>query len=275
MLIEFECEYQRRGQFELMFPGPDAGWYLPLFPVWRRENYLMAWWARLRPEEPPRKYKTQWSTPWPRPWREGRYANMTEEEWRAHNWTQNVPGNRWNTEEEGVWPTGNEKRDSWLDDGDAFDDLPPISAPTDSEPNQEFNFGDEDGPNIVEDDGEWEADTEDDFDEHVSSQGHGTAQHSHDLHASGSETLDSFNYDTLEDPDADATQRHEREEEEENSLTDDLNNLPPAQLEELHKSPEWAKYQQEMSELEADELDSYEIPHEHAGRPAMGDVDGK
>jgi len=46
MLKEYECEYQRRGDFDVAFPGEDAASYLDLFMVPRRENHLAVWWHR-------------------------------------------------------------------------------------------------------------------------------------------------------------------------------------------------------------------------------------
>lgn len=61
LLKDFECEYVRRGEFELLFPADDAQVapcrsrffttvqrFLPYFPVPRRENHLMAWWHSVR-----------------------------------------------------------------------------------------------------------------------------------------------------------------------------------------------------------------------------------
>lgn len=115
MLVEYECEYQRRGNFDPMFPGVDAEKYLDLWPIPRRENHLMIWWKNLRAPEPAPEYPTQWSTPV-----ENKFRDPSID-WAKWKWTANTPGNRWNTDEEGQMPDPNEDR-FILDDGDAFDD---------------------------------------------------------------------------------------------------------------------------------------------------------
>lgn len=120
LLVEYECELQRRGGFVPMFPGTNAEELVALFPVHRRENHLQVWWMRLRDPDPEPEYPTPWSTPTRRPWREDPDFN-----WHEHVWTPNTPGNRWNTEEDGEFPEENAVHESYLDDGDAFNDPEP------------------------------------------------------------------------------------------------------------------------------------------------------
>jgi Leucine-rich repeat (LRR) protein len=120
LLYDFECEFRRRGEFEVMFPADNAESYLPHFLIQRRENNLLIWWHKLMHQPEPREFPTPWSTPQEMPWRK---LNRTEQEWRKHSWSRNIPTQTWNSEEEGVMPDPEEDEDRYaLDDDDDFDD---------------------------------------------------------------------------------------------------------------------------------------------------------
>jgi hypothetical protein len=101
-----------------MFPGEEADKYLRLLPKPRREQHLVVWWDRVAHTAPDPKAPTPWARHYERPWR-NMPANYN---WARHSWTQNVPGNRWNTEEDGTMPDPEKKFVSILNDEDAFAD---------------------------------------------------------------------------------------------------------------------------------------------------------
>ena len=101
-------------------------------PIKRREQYLIVWWSEHRPKEVgctadgycrggENDEVTPWSEPVKMKWREAPYDESYD--WEHHKWTHNVPGNRWNTEEDGKMPDPEDQDRYGLNDGDAFDDM--------------------------------------------------------------------------------------------------------------------------------------------------------